>query len=158
MVPSLHSNSESAISARGITGSIQHRYVWGMPESKSSVPVIVRLRKILDNHRRSSNGTGSWIFSGAKKRFSLHLDNLSRREIAPVLAERWKGWHAFRRGISTNLFELGVPTGTIQLILRHADTETTRRHYIVLESERAGCAAMRKLEKAIAVRGKRGPS
>jgi integrase len=128
------------------------------PESKSSVPVIAPLRKILDNHRRSGRGTGSWIFTGAKKRFSLHLDNLSRREITPVLGDRWKGWHAFRRGLATNLFSLGVPAEVAQTILRHAAVSTTQQHYIVLESERAGRAAMRKLEKAIAVRGKRGPA
>jgi integrase len=42
----------------------------------------------------------------------------------------WSGWHGFRRGLATNLFELGVNETTIQAILRHSDVETTRKHYI----------------------------
>src|SRR5262249_44887378 len=32
----------------------------------------------------------------------------------------WRGWHAARRGLGTNLYRLGVPEKTIQAILRHA--------------------------------------
>jgi integrase len=42
----------------------------------------------------------------------------------------WKGWHPFRRGLSTNLNSLGVPSPTIQKIMRHADASTTQKHYI----------------------------
>jgi len=33
--------------------------------------------------------------------------------------------------------------------MRHANVSTTREHYIVVESKRAGAAAMRKLEAAV---------
>ena len=79
----------------------------------------------------------------------LHLDNLCRRDIQPVLGARWKGWHAFRRGLATNLFGLGVPAEVAQTILRHANVSTTRTHYIVLESQQAGSSAMQKLEAAV---------
>lgn len=32
----------------------------------------------------------------------------------------WHGWHAFRRGLATNLYGLGVADKTIQAILRHS--------------------------------------
>ena len=30
---------------------------------------------------------------------------------------QWQGWHPFRRGLATNLHDLGVPDKTIQAIL-----------------------------------------
>lgn len=42
----------------------------------------------------------------------------------------WHGWHAFRRGLATNLNDLGVLDLTIQRILRHSDVTTTRKAYI----------------------------
>jgi integrase len=122
------------------------------PASKNSVPVIEPLRKILDLHKRR-DGSSAWMFAGVKKGFALHLDNLARRDIRPVLGGRWHGWHAFRRGLSTNLFELGVPPEVSQLILRHADAETTRKHYLLLQSRGEARRAMRKLEKALAIKG-----
>jgi hypothetical protein len=32
----------------------------------------------------------------------------------------WRGWHAFRRGLATNVYLLGVRDKTIQAILRHS--------------------------------------
>jgi integrase len=122
------------------------------PESKNAVPVIGPLRKLLDQHRIKSNANGDgtkWIFAGEKKGFALHLDNLCRRDMKPVLGDRWLGWHAFRRGLGTNLFGLGVPAEVAQTTLRHANVSTTRTHYIVLESQQAGSAAMQKLETAV---------
>lgn len=118
------------------------------PESKNAVPVIAPLRKLLDHHHKQANGTG-WIFAGEKKGFALHLDNLCRRDMKPILGDRWHGWHAFRRGLATILFGLGVPAETAKVILRHANVATTRAHYIILESKDEGAAAMKKLEKEI---------
>jgi integrase len=42
----------------------------------------------------------------------------------------WKGRHAYRRGLATNLHALGVDDKTIQAILRHEDVSTTQRSYI----------------------------
>ncbi len=41
----------------------------------------------------------------------------------------WHGWHAFRRGLATNLRELGVADDVVQRILRHAHVSTTQEHY-----------------------------
>jgi integrase len=117
-------------------------------KSASSVPVISPLRKILDLHKRR-DGAGPWVFAGQKKGFALNLDNLRARDIAPIVGARWHGWHGFRRGLATNLFELGVPVETAKIILRHANVATTQAHYVVLKSTREGAAAMRKLEKAV---------
>jgi integrase len=102
-------------------------------ESQNSVPVIQPPRKILDSHKRR-DGLSEWIFAGMKEGLALHLDNLARLDIRPVLGNRWYGWHAFRRGLSTNLFQLAVPPEVSQLILRHADAETTRKYYLLLQS------------------------
>jgi integrase len=40
------------------------------------------------------------------------------------------GWHAFRRGLATNLHRLGVSDKTIQAILRHSNVAVTQACYI----------------------------
>jgi integrase len=119
------------------------------PESKAAVPVISPLRKMLDAHRRQ-NGSSGWIFAGEKKHFALNLDNLARRSIIPKVEGRWHGWHGWRRGLATILFDLGVDPEIASKILRHADSAVTRRHYIILESQKQGRKAMRKLESLVA--------
>jgi integrase len=52
----------------------------------------------------------------------------------------WHGWHAFRRGLGTNLAELGVDELTIQRILRHANVATTRAHYIKVRNPKIEAA------------------
>jgi integrase len=61
---------------------------------------------------------------------------------------RWHGFHAFRRGLATSLYDLGVDDFMIQQILRQADVETTRRHYIKPLPEQS-IAAMAKLEAGL---------
>ena len=77
----------------------------------------------------------------------LHLDNLT--VIRPVVGERWHGWHAFRRGLGTVLYELGVPAEIASVILRHADVSVTVEHYILLKSQRHGRAAMKRLGRIV---------
>ena len=83
---------------------------------------------------------------------ALDLDNLADRVIKPVLkanGPKCKVWHAYRRGLATNLHELGVPDIVIQAILRHEDVSTTQRSYIKTVPE-VVTAAMKKLEAQIA--------
>jgi hypothetical protein len=61
---------------------------------------------------------------------------------------KWNGWHAFRRGLATNLHEMGVPTKVIQRVCRHADEATTKKHYIHA-TEPGVRSGMRKLEASI---------
>ena len=81
----------------------------------------------------------------------LNLDNLSRRVIRPALARvglEWHGWHAFRRGLATNLKQIGVDDKTIQAILRHADYATTMNSYVKSVPESVQ-KAMERYEKLI---------
>jgi integrase len=47
----------------------------------------------------------------------------------------WHGWHAFRRGLATNLHALGVDDKTIQAILRHSNVGLTMNVYVKSVSE-----------------------
>jgi len=71
--------------------------------------------------------------------------------IKPVLVVnklQWRGWHAFRRGLASNLHRLGVDDKTIQTIFRHSSVQTTREIYIKGVSSDA-TAAMGRLEVAL---------
>lgn len=81
------------------------------------------------------------------------LDYLSRVVIAPTLKAagiEWHGWHAFRRGLATNLHGLAVPDIVIQAILRHSDITVTRESYIKRDGVDArSIAAMKALEQLV---------
>ena len=79
------------------------------------------------------------------------MNNLKRDHITPELKKKgmkWNGWHAFRRGLATNLHDMGVPTKVIQRICRHADEATTKKHYIHA-TDPGVRRGMRKLEASI---------
>jgi len=113
------------------------------------VPIIQPFRLMLDQIRPQA-GSG-WMFANSIGG-ALDLDNLADRVIKPVLKAnglKWKGWHAYRRGLATNLHELGIPDKVIQAILRHEDVKTTQRSYIkTLPS--VVTEAMKRLEQRIA--------
>jgi len=67
-----------------------------------------------------------------------------RNKVLPA----WCGWHAFRRGLATNLNRLAVDDSVIQRILRHSNVAVTQGCYIKTASEDAK-AAMQKLETAV---------
>jgi integrase len=66
-----------------------------------------------------------------------------------VLPE-WHGWHAFRRGLATNLHQMGVDDLTIQAILRHSNVTVTQKCYIKTASKETQ-EAMQKVEAALTV-------
>jgi integrase len=113
------------------------------------VPIIRPLRLMLDQIRPQT-GSG-WMF-GNTIGGALDLDNLADRLIKPVLRAsglQWKGWHAYRRGLATNLHELGIADKVIQAILRHEDVKTTQRSYIKTVPSVVS-DAMKRLEEKIA--------
>jgi hypothetical protein len=61
---------------------------------------------------------------------------------------KWRGWHAARRGLGSNLYALGVPEKVIQQILRHANVATTNTYYIKTASDQV-TSAMEKLQQAL---------
>jgi integrase len=47
----------------------------------------------------------------------------------------WHGWHAFHRGLATNLHQLGVADKTIQAIVRHSNVGLTMNIYVKTVAE-----------------------
>jgi len=113
---------------------------------------------MLDEYRasRGDEREDSYVLQTRSGR-PLDLDNLARRQIIPILAVNqipWLGWHAFRRGLATNLHSLGVDDKTIQGILRHSSLATTQAIYIkVIQSD--AHAALNRLESALPTPAKR---
>ena len=123
--------------------------------SRGAVPVIPELAKHLENHRNGFPAEG-FVFTGAKMGHPLDLHNLANRVIRPALKEAgipWCGWHGFRRGLATNLYELGVEAKTRQAILRHADVSVTEKHYVKPVSE-VSAAAMAKFQSVLRAKKK----
>ena len=142
-------------------------------KSKAPIPIIGKLAAKLEAHRlRQGNPKKGPIFpNGAGN--ALDPDSLLHRMILPALEvceicskpesehgkmthnfarnsvlPEWRGWHAFRRGLATNLNRLGVDDSVIQRILRHSNVAVTQACYIKTAGEDAK-AAMRKLETAL---------
>jgi len=98
--------------------------------SRSPIPVVKQLADALEAHRLRAGllAQPSLPIFQAGNGQPLNLDNLARRVIAPV--SKWHGWHAFRRGLATNLHALGVDDKTIQAILRHSNVGLTMNVYV----------------------------
>ena len=132
------------------------------PRSKASIPVVKQLNEALEAHRRRMGKLAVGPIFQSGNGSPLNLDNLARRIIIPALERcefceqpksehktddhlfvrdnafpRWHGWHAFRRGIATNLHQLGVADKDIQAILRHSNISITMNIYVksVAESQ-----------------------
>ena len=138
--------------------------------SKGKVPVIAPLQTLLDAHRmRCGNPTAGPIFATLDGKKALRPNNVVNRMILPALSvcvcgkradehvdadheyERdmslpeWRGWHPFRRGLGTNLHDLGVHIKTISKILRHKNSAITANLYVkTLDAQQIG--AMHQLE------------
>ena len=121
-------------------------------KSKAPVPVIPQLAKRLVAHRKTcANPFNGPIFANSFGR-PLDLDGLRKRQMKNVLKEAgiaWFGWHAFRRGLATNLNRLGVDDSIIQAILRHSTVAVTQNCYIKTARPDA-VEAMKRLSEAAA--------
>ena len=81
----------------------------------------------------------------------VNLDALAAKVIVPMITKagvQWHGWHAFRRGLATNLYLLGVSDKIIQRILRQANVAVTQNCYIKTADSDA-VAAMRQFEQSL---------
>ncbi|WP_109485462.1 tyrosine-type recombinase/integrase [Occallatibacter savannae] len=121
--------------------------------SMAAVPVIKPLGRMLEAHRMRSGSPESGPVFAAVNGKAVSLNNVLTRSIKPALkgaglGELWHGWHAARRGLGSNLYALGVPEKTIQVILRHANVSTTSTYYIKSAPADA-VAAMDRLETAL---------
>ena len=144
------------------------------PKSDASadlVPVVKTLSQIVDNFRMLHANPERGPMFRASNNEPLRLNNVLRSQILPVLRRcascgkaedfhgpltqheyqrdtsipEWRGWHAFRRGLATNLHDLGVDDLTIQGILRHSDVSVTQQSYIKRLPKQA-VSAMDRLE------------
>ncbi len=111
--------------------------------SAAFVPVISHLRAILDEYQRSAPVTDIM--------FAESLDHVGRRQVRAAMKSvglTWRGWHSFRRGLASNLFELGVSDKVVQRILRHSRVSITRDRYVKVRDPKVE-AAMQTLEDAV---------
>jgi integrase len=135
------------------------RSIWGgnvvnPPKTKNSaapVPVIKPLKEVLDTYRAYlGNPLVGRVFLGFRAE-SICLDNIVRNYVRPALQRagiEWHGWHAFRRGLGTNLRRLGIREEVVQRILRHSRVDVTMNHYVKVHQPDL-LAAMKLLESAI---------
>jgi integrase len=113
------------------------------------------LQNLLKAHRNGSSADG-FIFAGERTGRPLNLSNSARRVIAPLLQKegdgvKWHGWHAFRRGLATNLYAINTEESVIQNIMRHADVKITRQRYIKMtpESSQRAMEGLQRLFKSL---------
>ncbi len=132
--------------------------------SRAPIPVVKPLADALNAHRLRAGKLAQPelpIFQAGNGQ-PLNLDNVARRVVIPAVSlcvvcrkpedehkpeahlfkldeslPKWHGWHAFRRGLATNLHTLKVDDKTIQAILRHSNIRLTQNVYIksVTESQ-----------------------
>jgi len=116
-----------------------------------AVPVIRQLAEVLNAYRLSMGNpqSGVMFHSGAGQH--MDFDKLGQNVIRPAveaLRLEWYGWHGFRRGIASNLYELGANDKVFQRILRHAKPHVTKERYIKA-FDPAVLAAMKSLEASL---------
>jgi len=133
---------------KGVTNSPKTR------RSAAPVPVVKELADSLSDHRQRMGKLAVGPIFQAGNGKPLNLDNLARRVIIPAIEKcmkcrqseaghkteghmfeldktlQWQGWHAFRRGLATNLHGLRVDDKTIQAILRHSNIGLTMNVYV----------------------------
>jgi integrase len=119
--------------------------------SRAAVPVISQLAAKLDAHLvRSGSPTSGLMFPNRVGR-PIGMQRIVDDVIRPALkgsGVEWRGWHALRRGLVTNLHELGVADKIIQVILRHSSVAVTQRCYIKTRDPLAA-KGLRRLERKI---------
>jgi integrase len=120
-------------------------------QSKAPVPVIARLAQRLNRHRNLAGSPANGLMFRSPAGKPVNLDALAAKVIVPAVTKmgiRWHGWHAFRRGLATNLHRLGVPDKTIQRILRYSNVAVTQGCYIKTADSDAA-AAMLQFERSL---------
>jgi integrase len=135
------------------------------PQSENTIPVLPLLHDLLMNRKeRVKPEASDYIFAGERKHGPLDFHNLANRIIKPALRRsmmrkqngdvdtssgvQWHGFHAFRRGLASNLYGLGVHPKVIQALLRHGDISTTLQFYVQTPDSESR-AALQKLEESI---------
>jgi integrase len=104
---------------------------------QDSVHLLPNVISELKKHRKANPST-QWVFEGPRV-FPLDLATLGSKRIKEALKGadvEWHGFHAFRRGLGTRLYNNGTPIETVGKVLRHgSNSEVTLQHYVDIEDE-----------------------
>lgn len=104
----------------------------------------------LKKHRKENSHT-KWVFEGPRV-FPLDLATLGSKRIKEALdgaGVEWHGFHAFRRGLGSRLYNNGTPIETVGKVLRHGSgSEVTLKHYVEIDEE-TKTAALRNLPRKV---------
>lgn len=109
------------------------RGVVGEPKSKKSVraiPIIQQVRIPLTLWRAKA-GDGAWVFTNTEGG-ALNMDFFARTVIKPALRKEripWKGFHAGRRGLGTQLRSITGNSTAARDVLGHTTTRVTEDSY-----------------------------
>jgi integrase len=104
--------------------------------SRASLPVIPALAEILDEYRRSMGDPEAGVVFHSGDGLPINMEKVGRRVIRvirPALESvdlLWYGWHAFRRGLASNLYAMGAQDKVGQRLLRHSKPHVTRERHI----------------------------
>jgi integrase len=101
--------------------------------SRDSLPVIPALAEILDEYRRSMGDPEAGVVFHSGDGLPINMERVGRRVIRPALESvnlPWYGWHAFRRGLASNLYAMGAQDKVVQRLLRHSKPHVTKERYI----------------------------
>jgi integrase len=119
---------------------IINRSIWmsvvNLPKTRASrdfVPVIPALAEILDEYRRSMGNPEAGVIFHSGNGLPISVNRVARRLIRPALKSihlPWYGWHAFRRGLASNLYAMGAQDKVVKRILRHSKPHVTKERYI----------------------------
>lgn len=122
------------------------------PASENTILVLLLLNDLLTKRRvRIKRTPSDYILAGMRRGAPLNFHNLENRVIKPDLKDSgivWAGFHAFRRGLASNLLALEVNRVIIGRILRQGGVATTLAYY-AKNRENESRAVMEKLEERI---------
>ena len=114
--------------------------VGGQPSENARQPrfpvgnsVIPALAEILNEYRRSMGDPEAGVVFRSGDGLPINIEKVGRRVIRPALESvnlPWYGWHAFRRGLASNLYAMGAQNKVVQRLLRHSKPHLTRDGYI----------------------------
>src|SRR5258708_5253756 len=119
--------------------------------SRDSLPVVPALAEILDEYRRSMGNPEACVVFHSGDGLPINSDKVGRRVIHRALEVThlpWYGWHAFRRGLASNLYAMGAQDKVVQRLLRHSKPHVTRERYIKV-FDRTLLDAVEKMQKPI---------
>jgi len=143
-------------------------------KSAAPVPLIPQLAQRLEMFRLACGSPTEGPVFRTSLGTPMSLNNLTNRDVFPVMRRcgvcgfppgkphlkqdhdwqrditipEWRGWHACRRGLASNLFALGISDILVQRILRHSNVQVTQQYYIKPRDE-AAIATMNTLGNAL---------